>query len=229
MIGQDFEKIPLDVWGFHFLEPNAMIGDIILFSCSLLLAARVKRMGSAHPFYQNWQRFYLLFGISFLFGGFGHFFYHYLALWGKYPSWILGMIATYYLSLAQISLWPKPQMQSRFKIAALILLLGGIGTEIWVFNNIDLSIDQSKGLAVPTIVSGIGLIFSLVFLGIQYQKRYHPNFKYFWMAALLLLPNAMIQSQKINLAQWFDRNDFSHVLLGLSLFLYWKGIQAFKG
>jgi hypothetical protein len=47
----------------------------------------------------------------------------------------------------------------------------------------------------------------------------------FWIAALVLLPNAFIQSQKINLHQWFDRNDFSHVLLLLSLLLYFNGIK----
>jgi hypothetical protein len=46
---------------------------------------------------------------------------------------------------------------------------------------------------------------------------------------LTLLPNAFIQSQKLNLTPWFDRNDFGHVLLAISLFLYWKGIEAYKG
>jgi hypothetical protein len=90
-----------------------------------------------------------------------------------------------------------------------------------VFFFVDLTTDQSKGLFVPTLISGIGLIFSLVVLGLRYQKLYHPQFKFFWVAALILLPNAFIQSQKINIHQWFDRNDFSHVLLLLSLCLYY--------
>jgi hypothetical protein len=47
-----------------------------------------------------------------------------------------------------------------------------------------------------------------------------------WLAALTLLPNAFIQSQKINLNQWFDRNDFSHVLLLISLLLYYHTIRT---
>lgn len=229
MIGHDFEKIHFDIWGFHFLEPNALIGDVILFGTSLFFAAKIKKISSKHPFYQNWRRFYLIFGISFFLGGFGHFFYPYLGLWGKYPSWILSMLSTYFLSLAQISLWPNLRQQQLFKKAAMLLLLVGVVIELIVFNTVDLSIDQSRGLAVPSIISGIGMIFALFFLGLYYQKKYHPHFKFFWIAVLTLFPSALIQSQKINLAPWFDRNDLSHVLLFICLLLYWRGIQAFKG
>ncbi len=226
MIGQDFPKLEWDFMGLQLLEPNAMIGDVILFSSSLYLAKQVLKMNAAHAFYKYWNRFYLWFGISFLHGGFGHLLYNYLGLWGKYPSWILGMIATFFLTKAMISIWPKANQQRFFTIAALTLLGLGITTELLVFMTIDLSVDQSKGLFVPTLVSGIGMIFSLVVLGLTYQKKYHVRFQLFWLAALVLLPNAFIQSQKINIHQWFDRNDFSHVLLLLSLVLYYTGIKT---
>ncbi len=97
-----------------------------------------------------------------------------------------------------------------------------------VFNLVNLSFDQSKGLVVPSLISGIYMFFSLVYMGIYYQKYYHSNFKFFWMAVLMLLPSALIQNQKINLHQWFDRNDFSHILLAFTLLLYWKGISAYQ-
>lgn len=228
MIGHDFEKIHFDIWGFHFLEPNAMIGDALLFICALIISNKISKLESQHAFHKNWSRFYLIFGFSFLLGGFGHFLYSYLGLWGKYPSWILSMLSTYFLGLAQISLWPNLRQQQLFKKAALLLLLLGVVIELIVFNTVDLNIDQSRGLAVPSIISGIGMIFALFFLGIYYHKKYHPNFKFFWIAVLTLFPSAIIQSQKINLAPWFDRNDLSHVLLFICLILYWKGIQAFK-
>lgn len=227
MIGKDFEKIQLDIWGLHFLEPNAMIGDIILFIAALYFSSKIKNTNFEHPFLMNWSRFYLLFGLSFLAGGLGHFLYNYMGLWGKYPSWIIGMIATYYLSIAQISLWPNPKQKALFKTGARVLLVIGIVLELFVFVKVDLTIDQSKGLAIPTIISGIGLLFSLLYLGIYYQNQIHQSFKFLWIAVLTLLPNTIIQSQKINLAPWFDRNDFSHVLLLISLFLYWQGIKAF--
>lgn len=226
MIGQDFPKIEWDVAGLALLEPNAMIGDIVLFTTALFFAAQIRKINNTHPFYKYWRLFFLWFGWSFLFGGFGHLFYNYLALWGKYPSWIMGMIATFWLTKAMLSLWPNQKQKQLASTAASILLGLGILTECIVFLKVDLTIDQSKGLFVPTLVSGIGLIFSLVGLGLYYQKTINPNFKIFWIAALILLPNAFIQSQKINIHQWFDRNDFSHVLLLLSLFLYLTAIKA---
>ncbi len=226
MIGQDFPKIEWHILGLDLLEPNAMIGDIVLFTTSLYIARQIDLNFGRHSFYRNWRRFFLCFGWSFLFGGFGHLFYNYLGLWGKYPSWILGMVATYFLSKAIISLWPQAKQKTTFERFALALLLIGMCIEVIVFMTVDLSIDQSKGLFVPTLISGIGLIFSLVFLGAHYQKTIHPNFKFLWIAALTLLPNAFIQSQKINLNQWFDRNDFSHVLLFISLLLYFHTIKT---
>jgi len=93
---------------------------------------------------------------------------------------------------------------------------------------VDMTIDQSKGLIIPSVNSGIGLIFSLVFVGIRYQRLYHSGYQYLWMAAALLFPSSIILSQKINLHQWFDRNDFSHVLLLLSLILYFVALQKTK-
>ena len=228
MIGQDFPKIEWHILGLDLLEPNAMIGDIVLFTTSLFIANQISKTMGIHPFYANWRKFYLWFGWSFLLGGFGHLFYNYLGLWGKYPSWIFGMVATYFLTKAMISLWPHAKQKSTFERLAFALLFIGMLVEVSVFLTIDLSIDQSKGLFVPTLISGIGLIFSLVFLGVRYQKTIHPNFKFLWLAALTLLPNAFIQSQKSNLNQWFDRNDFSHLLLLLGLILYFASIRATK-
>ena len=103
MIGQDFEKIQWNFAGLELLEPNAMLGDIVLFAVAMYMAAFCSKI--KNNFFGNWRNFYFIFGWSFLFGGFGHLFYNYLGLWGKYPSWILGMLATYFLIRAMINLW----------------------------------------------------------------------------------------------------------------------------
>lgn len=229
MIGRDYPKIEWQFAGLDLLEPNAMIGDLILFSTALVLAAKIKTNYPQNEFYTNWRRFYLVFGWSFLFGGFGHLFYNYLGLWGKYPSWLLGMVATYFLTRAMLSIWPHEKQKKIFEYSTLALLCTGILAEIYVFMFVDLRIDQSKGLFIPTLVSGLGLIFSLVFVGSRYQHQIHAGFKYLWLAAILLLPSAFIQNKKINLHQWFDRNDFSHVLLLISLVLYFLALHKTKG
>jgi hypothetical protein len=65
-------------------------------------------------------------------------------------------------------------------------------------------------------------------MGYYYQKTISPSFKYLWISALVLIPTAIIQSKKINIHQWFDRNDVSHILLIVSLFLYYKAIKGYS-
>lgn len=225
MIGQDFPKIEWHFAGLDLLEPNAMIGDFILFCTALFLAEKIKTNFPEHPFYINWRSYYIVFAITFLLGGLGHLFYNYSGIWGKYPAWLLGMVATYFITKGMLSLWPHQQQKKRYESAALVVLLLGLLMEMGVFVWVDMSMDQSKGLFIPTLISGIGFIFSLVYIGISYQTKIHQDFKILWMAALILLPNTFIQSQKINLHQWFDRNDLSHVLLLISLILYYTVLR----
>lgn len=228
MIGRDYPKIEWQFAGLDLLEPNAMIGDLILFSTALVLAAKIKTNYPPNEFYSNWRCFYVVFGWSFLSGGFGHLFYNYLGLWGKYPSWLFGMVATYFLTRGMLSIWPNMHQRKSFEKGAVILLGVGLILELTVFFCVDMTFDQSKGLIIPSVVSGIGLIFSLVFIGIRYQRIYHSGFQYLWIAALLLFPSSIFLSLKINLYQWFDRNDFSHLLLLGSLLLYYKALQITK-
>jgi hypothetical protein len=97
-----------------------------------------------------------------------------------------------------------------------------------VFVFVDISQDPQKGLIVPTINTIIGLGLVVGTMGYYYQKTISPSFKYLWISTLVLIPTAIIQSKKINIHQWFDRNDVSHILLIVSLFLYYKAIKGYS-
>jgi len=142
MIGQDFPKIQWDIFDLQLLEPNAMFGDIVLFAMSLFFAAQIRKMNKTQPFFHYWRLFFVWFGWSFILGGCGHLFYNYTGLWGKYPSWILGMVSTFYLTKAMISLWSDPKQKTWFTHSALALLILGILTECMVFVKVDLTTDQ---------------------------------------------------------------------------------------
>ena len=43
LIGEDFEKISCQLFGFDFVEPNAFIGDTIIFLVAIYFAFRVKK------------------------------------------------------------------------------------------------------------------------------------------------------------------------------------------
>jgi len=66
----------------------------------------------------------------------------------------------------------------------------------------------------------LGMGFSLGYFAFIYEKRIHPAFRLFWISTFILMPSAIFQAFKINIHPWFDRNDFSHFLLIISIILY---------
>jgi hypothetical protein len=227
LIGKDFDKIEFDFFGLHLLEPNAFIGDVVILFVALYFAFQITKIKRVTPFLTNWKWFYFVFGIGFFLGGIGHTFYNYLGLSGKYPSWYSGILSTLFVEQAMFSLLKSKWKNIAIKLSYLKAVLAGIIATL-VFATINLEDDVSKGLIVPTLNSVIGLGFSLGFLGYRFSKSIHPSFKWLWISALILIPSALIQAMKINIAPWFDRNDLSHILLIIGMFCYFITIKNYS-
>lgn len=228
LIGQDYPKIELDFMGLHLLEPNAFIGDTLLFIVSMYLLISVKKFGKTSAFFKDWERFYLIFGISFFLGGFGHLLYNYWGMWGRYFPWLLGIVATYFIERAMISIHPNKERQPLFLMIAQLKLIIALVAEILVFSLNDLDSNQQLGLTVPTLSSVIGLGITLGGFGYYYSKKIHPSFNYLWLSTLILIPSAFFQGLKINFHQWFDRSDVSHLLLIVSAIFYYQTLKRYR-
>ena len=228
IIGEDFPKIEFEMLGLELVEPNAFIGDTILFLTAIYFAFKIAKYPHQSTFTKNWRLFFLIFGVSFLFGGIGHTFYNYLGIAGKYPSWHLGIVAIYFLEKAMISLHPEEAFRKRFYTLILVQMLTALIAEIAVCMFVDLEPDVSLGLKVPSLNSFIGLFFGLGVLGLKYVKLYGQGFYYFFVSLFVLVPAAVSQTVKLNFAQWFDRNDLSHLSLLFGLIFYYKGVDYFQ-
>lgn len=227
LIGKDFEKVEFDLFGFHLVEPNALIGDTFLFLVSLFLAYRVIRLSVNNPFSFTWKWFFIIFGISFMAGGLGHSFYNYWGLEGKYASWFLGFFATFLIEWAMISIHPKTEFAKKFQRIFIVKLLLSILAETIILSLFDIHDDPSRGLMIPLVNSTIGLLFALGYLARVYEKTHAASFKYFWMSVLILIPTTIFQVLKINFHPLFDRNDATHVLLFFSLILYYQAVKGY--
>ena len=108
LIGEDFDKIVWQPYGFDFVEPNTMIGDTLIFVVSLIVGILALRIDRNRPFFNQWKRFFFVFSITFLVGGFGHLFFNYWGVPGKYPSWYLGVLTTYLVEQAMLSIHQNP-------------------------------------------------------------------------------------------------------------------------
>jgi hypothetical protein len=226
LIGEDFQKLTFEPFGLDLVEPNALIGDTLIALISWYFAYRVSKLQPT-PFFKNWKWFFLVFGVSFLFGGLGHSCFNYWGVPGKYPAWLLGICAPYFVEQAMLSIYDNLKWRKiliRISQIKLVLALGGT---IAVFAFVDLDVDPGKGLRTSTANTAIGLLFALGYLGIRYSKQFTSSFHYFWISVLILLPTAFLQSMKINISPYFDRNDASHVFLILGLILYYIGVRKY--
>jgi hypothetical protein len=226
-IGSDFEKIQWNINGWEFLEPNAFFGDLIIFIIATVIAFKIIKINSQSTFSKNWVLFYFVFGVGFLVGGFGHLLYNYTGVPGKLTSYFAGIIAVFFIEKAMISIHPEAKIKNRLTIISRYKFVIALVLEVIICAMADLAKDPSKALALPTINSVIGMGFSLGYLGYIYEKRIHPAFRYFLISTFILVPSAIFQAFKINLHPWMDRNDFSHVLLIISIVLYYMAIKRY--
>ena len=226
LIGKDFDKIEISLFGYELVEPNAFIGDSIILIVALLLASKTKKLSKSSDFFINWRYFYLLFGIDMFLGGIGHLMFKYWGFNGKYLPWILGIFCIYFVERAMLSLLMSSS-KSIWKNLSFYKLIFALLLELCVFYAIDMSKDHSIGLRIPAINSAIGFVFSLVILGNKYRKKIDKNFIYMIYGVLLLIPSGLFISFKINIHPWFDKNDFGHLLLIIAMFLYFKSIKSY--
>jgi hypothetical protein len=228
LIGSDYPKIEFSFGNITLLEPNAFIGDIILCLIAFIFARKIGRFHVQSSFFIYWQAFFYVFAFGFLAGGLGHLLYHYWGIPGKFASWYFGILSTTCIELAMVSVYPSEETRKPLKSLVIIQLVIALIAHSGILLFADLNLDPTKGMLIPTVHATIGLGIMLGFLGYFYHKKIDISFRYLWISSLVLVPATIIQSQKINFAQWFDRNDLSHLLLIFSLFLYYQTVKEFQ-
>ena len=227
LIGEDFDKIQFSFFGLDLVEPNAFIGDCFILAIALFLAFKTRKLNTTIPFFKNWNYFFITFGIGMFFGGLGHLMFNQWGFYGKYIPWYIGLLAVFFIERAMISLQTNKKTKSILTKLGFAKLVIAIIAETAVFIFADMSIDHSVGLRVPAINSAIGLIFSLGVLGYIYKRTITPGFKYLFYSIFIMLPSALFIAFKINIHQWFDKNDFGHLLLIVAMIFYFQSIKAY--
>jgi hypothetical protein len=222
LIGEDFEKLLIEVFGWKIIEPNALITDTLMAVVSLIFAYSLYKKKPNTPFLSRWYYFFLIFGISSFSGGLGHSFYLYWGVAGKFFNWVSGIIAIYILEQAMLTLLQK---DSKYKVYQRLLKLKLLLTVVaFTVVCITQPIQLKPQLAfLPIAINTfIGVIFTVGLIGYRLSKTRDNQYKYFYYGVLTMLPSAVFFFFKINLHPWFDKNDFSHVLFAVGIsFFYW--------
>lgn len=227
MIGADFEKIQFTMFGLDLVEPMAFVTDTILAVISITLAVLISKKfkASSHPIKTYWVAFFWVFGLGAFAGGLGHVFFNQWGVAGKFPSWLTGPASIYFLEQAMIAAHDDDEKLGRYKLWSFwkMMLVYLAFSLICYFGPIH---ENPQIAFLPTAINTIfGVILTAGILGYSYSKRISANFKYFYIGVLILLPTAFIFLLKINLHPWFDKNDFSHVLMAIGICYFYIGAK----
>ncbi len=65
LIGEDFEKIAVSLFDLQLFEPNALIGDTLIFIQALYYYYQIKKIENKSLFFHYWKIAFMLFGIIF--------------------------------------------------------------------------------------------------------------------------------------------------------------------
>ena len=206
------DKLPFKFMGLCLQEPMALVTNMVIAIICFVIYSKMKI--TENNFQKNWKIFFFFFGISTFFSGFGHMFFNYTGVYGKFPTWTLGLVSAFYAGKAMISLNViDPKLYKGlirflyFKFFVLGIL--GLYFKSFIFIMTDATISY--------------LFFCMGF-GIYYWRKGLKSFKYTVYAVLFLIPSIFIFTLQFNPHVWFNKEDLSHVLMATTIIFFYFGV-----
>ena len=224
LIGEDFSKIQVDLNGLILLEPNAIISDFIMALASFFIASKLYQKRRSHGFVKYWYYFFLTFALGAILGSIGHGLFYYLGPQGKFPTWISAILSTYFIEKAMIKSYERYNKNNTlgkiafFKMIFIFLLV------ITVISSAEFDRNHTIGFLPIAINTILGVFISVSIIGTANIKN-QRGFQWLLIGVLAMLPSAAIFLMKINLFQWFDKGDLSHMFMTIGVCLYYVGVK----
>jgi hypothetical protein len=212
LCGIPAEKLPFEFMGLCLQEPMALVTNMVIAIICLVIYSKMKLAET--NFQKNWKMFFLFFGISTFFSGFGHMFFYYTGVYGKYPTWTLGLISAFYAGKAMISL--NVINSKLYKVLIRFLYVKFI-----VFIALALSLQSFVFVMADATIS---YLFFCMGFGIYYWRKGLKSFKYTIYAVLFLIPSIFIFTLQLNPHLWFNKEDLSHVLMATTIIFFYFGV-----
>tara|TARA_B100001287_G_scaffold276622_1_gene288240 strand:+ start:6009 stop:6728 length:720 start_codon:yes stop_codon:yes gene_type:complete len=224
LIGEDFTKIRLDLSGIVILEPNAIISDLIMGLVSFYIAKKLYSNRKSSGFVKYWYYFFLTFGCGAILGSTGHGLFHYLGAQGKFPTWISGILSTYFIEKAMIKSFERHNKNNILGKIAFFKMITVFLLVIIVISSAEFDKNHTIGFLPIAINTIIGVLISVsVISGANIKSQ--NEFKWLIYGVLAMLPSAIIFLMKINLFQWLDKGDLSHLFMTIGIYIYFVGIK----
>jgi hypothetical protein len=182
----------------------AILWDGLICFSALLFYMYLRKKNDANL--TSFIRFFIWMSISTFLGLFGHLFFKYFGFYGKFPSWICISITSYYFCISTLEI-----NQINIKNWKIGLFIKGISCLL-----ISFMFTKFSFVALDSVVSYMVLG---TFLGVKLFKEQKNAF--LLIGTICILPTLFIFGLKININRYFNKDDFSHFFIWLSLFFYY--------
>ena len=224
LIGEDFSKIQVDLNGLILLEPNAIISDFIMALASFFIASKLYQKRRSHGFVKYWYYFFLTFALGAILGSIGHGLFYYLGPQGKFPTWISAILSTYFIEKAMIKSYERYNKNNTLGKIAFFKMIFVFLLVITVISSAEFDRNHTIGFLPIAINTILGVFISVSSIGTANIKN-QRGFQWLLIGVLAMLPSAAIFLMKINLFQWFDKGDLSHMFMTIGVCLYYVGVK----
>lgn len=195
--------IYFDFLGLHLQEPMAIVWNGLTAIVSCIFYFKSKSKTETINYFPD---FFLWMTVATTLGLFGHLFFGYFGFFGKFPSWLFIIITAYYFSLAII----KINQLNTEKWKPILKIKGGILLSLsYLFSTFNF-------VAIDSIIA-------YIILGSYFGIRLNRNIQNsnLLVGTILIFPTLFIFGLKIQISPYFNKDDFSHLFILISLFFYY--------
>lgn len=216
------EIIEFEFLGFELQEPMSVVTNSLITITCLFIFLKLIKDKRDDEFTHYWSLFFLTLGLSTFAGGLSHLFFKYTGFYGKIPVFSMAIIANFFLDRACFTLIhdkAKTRMieylllaKTILSILLLVVLVEFIGKKIFLI------------VQFNTVITAAGI---LVWFCAK-TKAVSEAWKYYTIGIIILLITAGVQIAKLNLHLWFNKDDFSHVLIALAMIFFYKGVLKYR-
>lgn len=207
------EIIHFSAFGLNLQEPMALVFNWLIASICFIAYFSIRKSKSEEI--RLWSLFFLFFGLSTFIGGFGHVFFQYFGVFGKFPHWIGGIVSAYFAGKAMLCRLENFQLKRTLNQVLIFKAIVFLGLALTLQNFIFVAVD-----AIVTYLFYCGIIgYNLMMKGVFAMK-------YIVAGVLICIPAAFVYILKINPGIWFNTDDLSHVFMLACVFLFYLGSKS---
>ena len=207
----------VELWNLRIDEPVTTATDLLMAAICFYAYIGIKKNESTQKIKLYFKYFFLTLGLGTMFGGLlGHAFLYRLTPQWKLLSWIFILISVAIMAHALLEL-ARPLVKpwiTRIMVGSNLLLL----TLVLVYT---ISTLAFSGVQYYSIFGMIVIVGSFSFY--IFRKTGSRGTAMFLVAVGVSLLPAFVFSFKWGLSPWFNHNDISHVVLSMSVVVFYKG------